>query len=74
VADTVQKVVALAPDDITLHALALKRGSRLKLKLDEHEAVSLPSDEETRRMAKAAEEPIKNAGYIPYYLTIVRAT
>ena len=29
--DTLAKVTALNPDDITLHALALKRGSRLKL-------------------------------------------
>lgn len=28
--DTIKKVIDLAPDDITLHALALKKGFRIK--------------------------------------------
>ena len=48
VRDTLEKVTALEPDDITLHALAIKRGSRLKLLMEERH-VELPSDEETRR-------------------------
>ena len=68
VEDTMQKVTALEPDDITLHALALKRGSNLKLKLDENEHVELPSDEETRRMSAVAMRYIHAAGMRPYYL------
>ncbi len=68
VEDTMRKVVALGPDDITLHALALKRGSNLKLMLDENEHVELPDDEETRRMSKTAMRYIHDAGMHPYYL------
>ena len=65
VEDTMQKVMALSPDDITLHALALKRGSRLKMNLEDYE---LPSDAETRRMSEAAMRYIRESGMEPYYL------
>ena len=64
---TIAAVTALAPDDITLHALALKRGSNLRLKM-ETEHVELPSDAETRRMSEAAVRAVEEAGYRPYYL------
>ncbi len=67
VADTMAKVTALNPDDITLHALALKRGSRLKLIMEERH-VELPGTEETRRMAETAMACIDKHGYKPYYL------
>ena len=67
VARTMAAVTALAPDDITLHALALKRGSNLRLKM-ETEHVELPSDAETRRMSEAAVRAVEEAGYRPYYL------
>lgn len=67
VRDTMEKVVALEPDDITLHALALKRGSRLKCLMEEQH-VELPSDEETRRMSEVAMSYVAAAGMKPYYL------
>ena len=67
VRDTMEKVTALGPDDITLHALALKRGSRLKL-LMEGQHVELPSDEETRRMSEIAMAYVRKTGMHPYYL------
>ena len=67
VEDTMRQVVALAPDDITLHALALKRGSRLKLMMEEQH-VELPGDEETRRMSETALRYVHAAGMRPYYL------
>lgn len=65
VEDSMQKVSALQPDDITLHALALKRGSRLKLHLDE---IELPGDEVTQRMFSMAMSYIGKLGMRPYYL------
>ncbi len=65
VEDTMQKVVALQPDDITLHALALKRGSRLKMNLEDFE---LPSDIETQRMFNLAMSYVDRLGLKPYYL------
>ena len=67
VARTMAAVTALAPDDITLHALALKRGSNLRLKM-ETEHVELPSDSETLRMSEIAVRVVEEAGYRPYYL------
>ena len=67
VARTMAQVTALAPDDITLHALALKRGSNLRRKM-ETEHVELPSDAETLRMSEVAVRAVEEAGYRPYYL------
>ena len=72
VVDSLKKVLALAPDDVTLHALALKRGSRLQMSLDDEgrslSEFNLPGDEEVRRMALSTEEMLRSAGYEPYYL------
>ena len=64
---TMAAVTALAPDDITLHALALKRGSNLRLKM-ETEHIELPSYTETQRMSTVAVRAVEQAGYRPYYL------
>ena len=53
--------------ECTLHALALKRGSRLKLLMEEQH-VELPSDEETRRMSEIAMSYVRKTGMHPYYL------
>ena len=72
VKDTVQKVLALNPDDVTLHALAIKRGSALQTQLADEvsslESFELPSDEEVRRMSDAAESLLRAKNYAPYYL------
>lgn len=65
VADTMAKVLALAPDDVTLHSLALKRGSKLKMHLEDYE---LPDDAEVQAMFRTAMERVREAGFLPYYL------
>ncbi len=65
VKDTMEKLSELAPDDITLHALALKKGSRLKENLAETE---LPDDETAREMFSVAMASVKKMGLTPYYL------
>ena len=65
VEDTMQKITALEPDDITLHALALKRGSRLKMNLEDFE---LPDDATTQAMFDTAMRYVEAAGLKPYYL------
>ena len=67
VASTMAQVTALAPDDITLHALAIKRGSQLRRMMEETH-VALPSGEETMCMSAAATDAVRRAGYRPYYL------
>lgn len=65
VEDTMKKIANLAPDDVTLHALALKKGSRLKENLSETE---LPDDATAREMFTAAMDAAKRMGLAPYYL------
>ena len=63
--DTMEKLAALKPDDLTLHALALKKGSLLKMNLAETE---LPDDGTVRRMFDIALDGARRMGLIPYYL------
>lgn len=63
--DTIAKVVDLAPDDITLHALALKKGSMLKLLRDE---IVLPDDKTVQAMSEIMIGAIKDYGLLPYYI------
>ena len=70
--DSLEKVLALEPDDITLHALAIKRGSKLQTRLADEinklEDFDLPSDKEVRRMEEFAEKVLRGKKYLPYYL------
>ena len=70
--DSLEKVLALAPDDITLHALAIKRGSKMQTRLSDKinslEDFNLPSDKEVRGMETFAEKILRGQNYQPYYL------
>lgn len=63
--DTINKVIDLKPDDITLHALALKKGSELKLIKDD---IVLPNDETVQNMSAIMTNAVTNYGLIPYYI------
>ena len=69
---TREEVLKLKPDDITIHALALKRGSRLQMNLADDlidlNKLKLPSDQIVRDMAIIAEKMIREKNYKPYYL------
>ena len=60
---SLEGVLALTPENITIHTLALKKGSALM----EH-AEKLPSGEETGRMLDFSRERLSELGYVPYYL------
>lgn len=60
---TLDTVLDLAPENVTVHTLALKKGSRLML-----ERQGLPSGEETAQMLEYAWARLQEAGYRPYYL------
>lgn len=62
---TLSEVEKLDPDDLTVHALAIKRAARLKLHLDELQDI-LPKD--TMAMQKLTYEYAISHGYEPYYL------
>ena len=62
-AETLRKVIALKPENITVHTLSLKKGSRITL-----EGSQLPTDIEVGRMLDLAGEALRGAEYSPYYL------
>ena len=62
-ADTLSRVLELPPENVTVHTLAMKRGSSLTLS-----GGALPGAEEVARCSPAALERLPAAGYEPYYL------
>ena len=60
---TLDAVLALDPENITVHTLALKKGARLML-----EREGLPSGAETAAMLDYAREKLTAASFRPYYL------
>ncbi|MBO4780394.1 MAG: coproporphyrinogen dehydrogenase HemZ, partial [Selenomonadaceae bacterium] len=69
---TLREILALNPDDVTIHALAIKRGSKLQMRLADElnslEDFDLPDDAEVRRMAQHAEKILRGENFSPYYL------
>ncbi len=61
--ETLRAVLALSPENVTVHTLAMKKGSRLLL-----EGTAIPSAAEVGRMLDAARDNLTSAGYKPYYL------
>ncbi len=62
-ARTLSGVLGMAPANITVHTLALKKGARLA-----EEGGDLCAPEEVAAMLTLAEERLRAAGYAPYYL------
>jgi oxygen-independent coproporphyrinogen-3 oxidase len=60
---TVDQVIALDPENITVHTLALKRGARLR-----QEDVVLPDGQTVAQMLDYAWQALRQGGYRPYYL------
>lgn len=61
--DTVEQVLALGAGNITVHTLALKKGSRITL-----DGTALPEGAEVGAMLSLARKKLTAAGYTPYYL------
>ena len=61
--DSLDKVIALSPANITVHTLAIKKGADLYEKRE-----GLSPDEEVARMVDYSRQALTDAGYIPYYL------
>lgn len=60
---TLDAVLALSPENITVHTLSLKKGSRIMT-----EGTLLPSAEQVGAMLDSARTILSRAGYEPYYL------
>jgi len=62
-AQTLETVLALAPENVTVHTLSLKKGSRIMT-----EGAALPSPEAVGEMLDLAGSRLRGEGYEPYYL------
>ena len=65
VQNTIERVVELAPDSLTVHSLAIKRASRLSQWITEHGITTLRNTDETMEIAA---DGAKALGMHPYYL------
>lgn len=62
-AATLDEVVAMAPENVTVHTLALKKGSRIT-----EEDTARPDKGEVGEMLDTAQARLRAAGYRPFYL------
>lgn len=60
---SVDAAIALSPENITVHTLALKRGSSLKESNYDNKSVQMPT-----QMIEYSRKAMKIAGYSPYYM------
>ncbi len=60
---TLDEVIAMGADNITVHTLSLKKGSRITL-----EGTRIPTEEEVAAMLDYADPALRAAGLAPYYL------
>lgn len=61
--NTLRQVLELEPENVTVHTLALKKGSRITL-----EGTALPTPGQVGVMLDEAERVLRAAGFAPYYL------
>jgi oxygen-independent coproporphyrinogen-3 oxidase len=62
---TLEKVLAFQPDNVTVHTLALKHGSKLT---QNYEQYNWPLSIEVKNMLSLAYRKLRESGYMPYYL------
>jgi oxygen-independent coproporphyrinogen-3 oxidase len=62
---TLRQVIEMAPENITVHTLAIKKGSRMKT---EAQPQHLTSAESISQMLNLVETSMYESGYHPYYL------
>ncbi len=63
--DTLKKILLMEPDNITVHSLAMKRSSRLKVQDEEY---TYEKGDTVSEMLSISRKLLKQAGYTPYYL------
>ena len=62
---TMDRIIAMGPENITVHTLAVKKGSRL---IEADKDYSYRQAETVRSMLKTGSTKLAEAGYEPYYL------
>jgi len=67
--ETLNAVLDLKPENITIHTLSQKKGSRLSL-----EDISIPGADDVEKMLNNASETLTSYNYNPYYLYRLKFT
>ena len=62
---SLSEVIALGPENITVHTLAVKKASRM---IEEDPGVALRQADNVRQMLEDADRMLTGAGYEPYYM------
>ena len=66
---TIDRVISLNPDSVTVHSLAIKRSSKLHEQLHVNEGGhTRVQEEEAAMMIEHARKALAGAGYYPYYI------
>lgn len=65
---TLDQVLALEPENVTVHTLALKKGSRITLAVADGSDTALPQSAQVAQMLNEAMRRLRGSGYAPYYL------
>ena len=65
VSHTMERIRSLSPDDVTVHSLAIKRASRLKIEMESYRQYQM---ENTAEQMEIAESVCREMGRTPYYL------
>ncbi|MBQ5840922.1 MAG: coproporphyrinogen dehydrogenase HemZ, partial [Clostridia bacterium] len=63
-ADTLEQILALAPESVTVHTLSMKRASNIMLQ----KRADYRVQDDAVRMVRLSAESLPQAGYVPYYL------
>ena len=63
-ADTLERILALEPESVTVHTLSMKRASNIMLQHRPDFGV----EDDAVRMVRLSAQQLPQAGYIPYYL------
>ncbi|WP_051437619.1 coproporphyrinogen dehydrogenase HemZ [Eubacterium xylanophilum] len=66
--DTLEKVVELDPDSVTVHTLVIKRASRIRREHLESGSEIVDADDAIEDMQNLAEHFLRKHGYMPYYM------
>ncbi len=64
VRNTIEGIVALQPENVTVHTLAVKRASRL----NDENTYRMPPQDTAQAMLDTCENALCQAGYAPYYM------
>lgn len=61
--NSLDSLLQMQPENITVHTLSLKKGTKVKL-----DKIGLPDDSIVANMLSYAEQRLRASGYLPYYL------